>query len=108
MALLGPAGFREVGELILDRSHRAAERLAGIAGVSVPETGGFFKEFPVSYDRADFASVDAALRARNILGGIDVGKLCPELPSAALYAFTEIHDDASVDALGVALQEILA
>src|SRR5205814_432210 len=47
MALLGPQGFRELGELILQRSHYAARQLAAIPGVRVAFPSGFFKELVV-------------------------------------------------------------
>ena len=50
MSLLGPQGFRELGELILQRAHYAARRLAEIKGVKIPFPPGFFKEFVVNFD----------------------------------------------------------
>ncbi len=49
MSLLGPQGFREVGELILARSAYAARLLGAIPGVEV-RWPGFFKEFVVNFD----------------------------------------------------------
>lgn len=108
MALLGPAGFREVGELILARAHAAAARLARIPGLRVAARDGFFKEFTVAFDRASVAEVDRGLRAAGILGGLPLAPAFPDLGEAALYAFTEIHDPADIERLATTLEELLA
>lgn len=108
MALLGPAGFREVGELILARSHFAAERLARVPGVTVAARDGFFKEVPLRFEGASVAEVHAGLLARGIHGGLPLSPAFPDLGESALYAFTEIHDEAAIERLAVALQELLA
>ncbi|QHL91601.1 aminomethyl-transferring glycine dehydrogenase subunit GcvPA [Sphingomonas changnyeongensis] len=108
MALLGPAGFREVGELILARSHAAAERLARVPGLSVAATGGFFKEFTVTFDRVPVEAVDRALRGAGILGGLPLTGALPGMGNSALYAFTEVHDHAAIERLATTLEELLA
>src|SRR6185437_11107175 len=50
MALLGPEGLREVGQLILQRARYAARLLAEIPGVQIPYPTAFFKEFAVRFD----------------------------------------------------------
>ena len=76
MALLGPQGFRELGELILQRSHYAAQRLAAIPGVRVAFPSGFFKELVVSFEGADGARGQRGparaphLRRQGSLGGL--------------------------------------
>ena len=50
MSLMGPEGFREVGTLILQRSHYAAKLLSAIDGVRVLFPSGFFKEFVINFD----------------------------------------------------------
>lgn len=108
MALLGPDGFREIGELILARSHAAAERLARVPGVRPLAAEGFFKEFPVRFERSTPAAIDAELRARGILGGLPLAAAVPALHDAALYAFTEMQDAAAIERLATTLEEILA
>ncbi|MFN0043112.1 MAG: aminomethyl-transferring glycine dehydrogenase subunit GcvPA, partial [Alphaproteobacteria bacterium] len=68
MSLLGPAGFRELGERIVQQSHYAARVLADIPGVRVVFPGGFFKEFVVNFDATGktVSAIDEALRARGI------------------------------------------
>jgi glycine dehydrogenase subunit 1 len=107
MTLMGPDGFAELGELILARSHDAARRLHAIPGVSVRWTGGFFREFVVTFADRTVAQVNTALLERGILGGKDLSQEFPELGQSALYAVTEIHAPDDIDRLAAALEEIL-
>ena len=110
MSLLGPEGFREVGELILQRSHYAARRVSELEGVRVVFPDGFFKEFVVNFDETGMmvAEINAALRERGIFGGKDLSAEMPALGQSALYCVTEVHDQADLDRLTGALREVLA
>jgi glycine dehydrogenase subunit 1 len=110
MALLGPEGFREVGDLIVSRAHRAADALTGISGIRLPVMSGFFKEFVVNFDASgrSVAEVNAALRERGIFGGLDLSHAFPALGQSALYCFTELHEPEDIDCLAMALKEVLA
>jgi len=108
MSLLGPEGFREVGELIIQRSHYAAQQLDRINGVQVTFERGFFKEFVVNFDATakSVAEVNAALLKQNIFGGIDLSRHFPELGQSALYCVTEMHSTEDIDRLAAALAEV--
>ena len=110
MALLGPQGFREVGDLILSRAHRAARALAAIPGVRVPVPAGFFKEFAVNFDATGrtVADINAGLRQHGIFGGLDLSGSFPELGQSALYCITELHGPEAIERLVVTLKELLA
>ena len=110
MALMGPEGFAEIGEVITRRSHHAAKVLGGIKGVRIVFPGGFFKEFLVNFDATgkSVAAIDAALRARGIFGGRDLSADFPALGQSALYAVTEIHTAEDIARLAAALEEIVA
>ncbi len=103
MSLLGPEGFRELGELIVQRSHYAAALLDELDGVRVRWPGGFFKEFVVDFDRP-VAEVNRGLRAHGIFGGREL----PELGNAALYCVTEVHTAGDIERLATALGEVTA
>jgi glycine dehydrogenase subunit 1 len=109
MSLLGPAGFAELGELVLLRSHYAASRIAELPGVSV-RWPGFFKEFVVDFNETGrtVADVNAALCGRSIFGGGDLSQSHPQLGQSALYCVTEVHDQADIDRLVEALAEVIA
>jgi glycine dehydrogenase subunit 1 len=110
MSLMGPAGFREIGERILQQSHYAARALAGVPGVEVVFPSCFFKELVVRFERTgrSVAEINAGLRGHGIFGGKDLSHEFPELGQAALYCVTEIHTQADIDRLVEALTEEIA
>lgn len=107
MAMMGPQGFVDLGELIVQRSHYAAARIAGIPNVSV-RWGGFFKELVVDFNATGrtVAQIDEALRTRGIFGGGDLSASHPHLGQSALYCVTEIHAQDDIDRLVEALTEV--
>lgn len=109
MSLMGPQGFREVGELIVQQAHYAARKLASVPGIDIIFPGGFFKEFVVRFDGSgkSVRDVNRALRERGIFGGHDLSAAFPALGQSALYAVTEIHSRSDIDRLAAALAEIL-
>jgi glycine dehydrogenase subunit 1 len=109
MALMGPQGFRDIGQTILQRSHYAARRLAGLPGVSVRWPSGFFKEFVVDLGGTGktVAQVNAALLERGIFGGKDLSQDFPELGQSALYCVTEVHAQEDLDRLAETLGEVV-
>lgn len=110
MALLGPAGFRELGALIIQRAHYAASLLNRIPGVRVPHDAGFFKEFVVNFDETGLSvdAVNSRLRALGIFGGLDLSATFPDMGQSALYCVTEVHNAEDIERLASALTEICA
>jgi glycine dehydrogenase subunit 1 len=100
MSLLGPQGFAELGERILQRSHYAASRIDELPNASVRH-GGFFKQFVVDFERP-VETINAALRERGIFGGAAIA------PTSALYCVTEVHSRQDIDRLVEALAEVTA
>lgn len=110
MTVMGPQGFKEVGETCIARSHYAADRLGQIPGVAIKLSPAFFKEFVVNFDGAGktVAEINKKLLAKGIFGGKDLSAEFPELGQSALYCVTEYYDQADVDELASALKEVLA
>jgi glycine dehydrogenase subunit 1 len=110
MSLLGPQGFADLGELIVQRSHYAAALLDELDGVRVVFSGGFFKEFVVDFADSgkSVAEVNRGLRERRIFGGKDLSRDLPELGQSALYCVTEVHTRDDVDRLAAVLEEVIA
>jgi glycine dehydrogenase subunit 1 len=108
MALLGPAGFRELGELIIQRAHYAASLVDALPGIRVPARQGFFKEFVVNFDDTGktVADINKSLLKHSIHGGLDLSRAFPELGQSALYCVTELHSQADLQALANALGEV--
>ena len=101
MALLGPEGFRELGELIIQRTHFCASMLDEINGVRVAPKAGFFKEFVVNFDGTgkSVREINESLLDQDILGGLDLSQSFPELGQSSLYCVTEIHSESDLNRL---------
>jgi glycine dehydrogenase subunit 1 len=112
LATLGPAGMRELGETIIQRSHYAAKVLSDVPGLQVNPLGGaFFQEFIVRFDGPGKTGktvdeVNRALLSRGIFGGKSLVKDFPHLGQSALYAFTETTTADDIDELAGALRDI--
>lgn len=104
LALLGPAGMRELAEANVANARAAARMIAEIPGVSVPYGEGSFKEFVVDLTETgkSVAEINAGLLERGILGGHDLGD------GRALYCVTEVVSEGDVRELVSALKEVVA
>jgi glycine dehydrogenase subunit 1 len=109
MSLLGPEGFRELGQLIACRSRYAQKLLSEIPGLEVQWTGTTFKEFVVRFDGTgrSVAQINDGLRARGIFGGKDISSEGLGLGQSALFCVTEIHTAADIRRLADTLREVL-
>jgi glycine dehydrogenase subunit 1 len=107
MALMGPQGFRDLGETIMQRVAYGKKELSKISGIKVYD-GYNFKEFAVNFDGTGktVAEINKALLKKNIFGGIDISKDFPELGNSAVYAITEMLTKEDIDELVTALKEI--
>ena len=110
MSLLGPQGFVDLGDLIVQRAHYAARLIGDIPGVRIVFPSGFFKEFVVDFSATgrSVRDINKALLARGIFGGGDLSASFPSLGQAALYCVTEMHEAEDIDKLTDALREILS
>ena len=110
MALLGPKGFRELGEIILSRTYYSMKMLSEIDGVRVPFfEASHFKEFTVNFDQTSksIESINRELFKRGIIGGKPLGREFSELDQTSLYCITEMHTLQDLKRLYDALKEIL-
>jgi glycine dehydrogenase subunit 1 len=110
LALMGPQGLLEIGEVIMQRSRYAAAQLATIRGVQSPMFDGpYFREFVVNYDGTGktAAEINAALLAQGVFGGKDLSQEYPALGNSALYCVTEVHRQADIDRMVAAVREVV-
>ena len=109
MSLLGPQGFREIGEVIIQRAHYAAKLLADIKGIEVFFSSNCFKEFVVNFNGTGKTvnEINSGLQNHQIFGGKDISGEFPELGNSALYCVTEIHTQGDIERLASAMQEVL-
>jgi glycine dehydrogenase subunit 1 len=100
--------MQEIGRTILQKSHYAAKRIAGIDGVEVLFGTPFFKEFVVSFENTgkSVSQVNKALLGQQIIGGKDISQEFPELGQSALYCVTEIMTKEDIDRLVFALETV--
>ncbi len=110
MALMGPQGFRELGEGILQRVAYLKKRLAEIPGVELRFDTPSFSDFVVSFDKTGkkVKEINKELLKAEILGGKDLSCSFPELGEAALYSVSETHDVCDLDKLVDALKKVVA
>jgi glycine dehydrogenase subunit 1 len=110
MSLMGPKGFQEIGETIIQRAHYAIDALSDLPGVKVLFPENAFKEFVVNFDGAGktVESLNKALMDYQIFGGIDLSGDFPELGNSALYCVTEIHSKEDIDKLATSLKEVIS
>ncbi len=108
MTLLGPEGFRELGEAIVSKANYAMKLLSRIDGLKSPIFGSpHFSEFTINFERRlKVAEVNEKLLKEHIAGGKDLSRDFPELGQTALFCVTEIHSKDEIDHLASALKEI--
>ena len=110
MAVMGPQGFRELGETCIARAHYAALRLSELPGVEIGLSPAFFKEFVVNFDGTGktVAAINKALLGKGVFGGKDLSGEFPELGQSALCCVTECHGQAQIDRLVTSVKEVVA
>ena len=110
MALMGPQGFKELGEGILQKVAYAKEKLAEIPGVEIPVSGLSYCDFLVNFcgTGKSVACINKALLSYDIIGGKDVSKDFPAYGQSALYSITEMISLEDIDKLVAALKRICA
>lgn len=110
MALMGPQGFRELGEGILKRVAYTKAELAKIPGVKLPVSGCSYCDFMVDFSGTGktVKEINKALLEYNIIGGKDMSGIFPEYGQSALYSVTEVHTKEDLQALFDALIKICA
>ena len=110
MALVGPEGFRELGETVILKANYAMKLLSKIPRVKAPIfKAAHFKEFTVNFDQADLTvkDVNKKLIEHGIQGGKDLSREFPELGQTALYCVTEVHSQEEIQKLAAALGAIV-
>ena len=107
VATLGKQGLVQVGELSAAKAHYAAERLAGIPGVSLRFPAPFFKEFTLKLPAPPDRVVGKLLR-QNILAGVPLKRFDRALGDCLLVAVTERRTREEIDRFADALAKAVA
>jgi glycine dehydrogenase subunit 1 len=110
LALLGPQGLKELGEVCLIKARYTMQQLARIEGVEAPVFDSpHFKEFTVNFDETQkkVQTINEDLLYYGVHGGKNIATEFPALGETALYCVTEIHSKQDIDRLVTALREVL-
>jgi len=108
LALMGPSGMKDIGELITSRAHYAMRRIGELPGVRAPIFNSYhFKEFTVDFGDTTVEEIKEALKANQLQGGISLKSAFPELGETALFCVTEVHSKSNIDTLVQVLREVL-
>lgn len=98
MAALGKQGFRQLGELCLQKAHYAFRKITALPGFVAAFDGPFFNEFviklPVSLHKVQHHLIQAG-----IIGGYDLAESYPELENCMLFCVTETRTKEDIDRL---------
>ena len=105
-AMLGRRGFEEVGRLCLSRTEYLKKRIRETERFSLPNSAPTFNEVVIRREEGKAAPLLAALAAKGVLAGVDVGRFYPERDQDILVAITERHDRSAIDRLVEALHSV--
>ena len=107
LSWLGRQGIVELGELLLQRTAYARERLAAIDGVELLHEQPVVREFALALD-APVEAVRAACAAEGINAGYALGREYEEHPNGLLVAITERRTREQIDAFADVLERAVA
>ena len=106
MALLGPAGLRDVALASHANAGALLDKLLTLPGVERVFGAPFFHEVVIRVN-SPVEPLLRALRAQGILGGHDLGRDYPELDGCILVCATETKTEQDLEAYRQQLQRIL-
>jgi glycine cleavage system P protein (glycine dehydrogenase) subunit 1 len=98
LAWLGREGFRELGELLVQRTAYARERLSSVEGVSLLHDAPVARELAVRLD-APVAAVLDVCAEQGVAAGYPLGRDYPEFEDGLLIAITERRTKQQIDRL---------
>src|SRR5579864_3356516 len=107
LAALGKQGFRELGELCLQKAHYAFRQITALPGYQAAFNSPFFDEFvikapvPVHTFQQHFEQAD-------MIGGYALGESYPGMENCMLFCVTETRTKQDIDYLVDVLKEVQA
>ncbi|WP_312337328.1 aminomethyl-transferring glycine dehydrogenase subunit GcvPA [Anaerospora hongkongensis] len=103
IAAMGHDGLRHVANMCLQKAHYAAKQIAALPGYSLLYNGPFFHEFVIKTP-CPAADINAALLAKGIIGGLDLGTVDSDRTDQLLLCVTEKRTREEIDQLVAALE----
>jgi glycine cleavage system P protein (glycine dehydrogenase) subunit 1 len=104
LAWLGRLGYRELGELLVQRTAYARERLAALDGVELLHEAPVAREFALRLDAPVLEVLDRCAE-QGIAAGFPLGREYPEYEDGMLVAITERRTKEQIDRLAGVLGE---
>jgi len=107
MSLLGPQGFRDLGQACLRRCAYLRDRLASVPGIEPVFEGPHFKEFVIRV-RADVPEFLEFMAKRSILAGVPLHRFGMGMDDCLLIAVTETRTKDEMDGYVASAQEFMS
>src|SRR5438876_782192 len=107
LAALGKEGFRELGQLCLQKAHYAFRQITAIPGFEAAFSGPFFEEFVIKTP-VSTAKLEQHFEQADIIGGYDLSLDYPDMENCLLFCVTETRTKEDIDRLVAVLKEVQA
>lgn len=105
MAVLGKQGFRELGDLCLQKAHYAFRSITAVPGYKAAFSAPFFDEFVIQLP-VSAPQLTERLLQHDIIGGYDLSLVYPEMKNCMLFCVTETRTKDDIDQLVSVLKEV--
>jgi glycine dehydrogenase subunit 1 len=98
LSAVGAAGLEGIGRACVAKAHYLREALLAGGSFDAPYSAPFANEFALRY-KGDTAVMHAEMLRRGFIAGVDLGTVDPGMDGLVLFAVTEKHTKAEMDAL---------
>jgi glycine dehydrogenase subunit 1 len=107
LAALGKQGFRELGELCLQKAHYAQRQITAIPGYSAKFSSPFFDEFVITAPVSTHV-LERHFKQAGIIGGYALDRSYTGMDNDMLFCVTETRTKEDIDTLVSILKEVRA
>jgi glycine dehydrogenase subunit 1 len=107
LAAIGKQGFRELGELCLQKAHYAFRQITALPGCKAAFSSPFFDEFVIE-SHVRIGQLQRRFEQAGMIGGYPLAQDYPEMANAMLFCVTETRTKAEIDRLVNVLKEAQA
>lgn len=107
LATLGKQGFRELGELCLQKAHYAYRQITALPGYEAAFSSPFFDEFVIKLPISG-AQLQQHFEQNDIIGGYPLDESYPGMDNCMLFCVTETRAKEDIDHLVSVLKEVQA
>src|SRR2546428_1979933 len=104
LAAIGKQGFRELGELCLQKAHYAFRQITALPGYKAAFSGPFFDEFVIEVP-VPVHTLQRHFEQADMIGGYALGDSYPGMENCMLFCVTETRTKQDIDYLVDGLKE---